>query len=252
MTGFKEPPTVEIDTEEADRFICQANSVVQLPRAESHSALSQLDRARLALEKAASIDVVKEIRNQAEALRIYAKQAKQSFEMQNHCAEIKIRAERKASQMLLDQEKNRGAAAPAEERKHIPRLREMGISYSQSSRWQSLAGIPKETFEFHLDRIKEASQEITSAVFLRLATKLAKESGQDSPGSPISKSVKEPPNQEQSNQPSVSEFKEVIRLLHGMILRLREGHWEPIGREEIATGLRALLDLVSEGERLDR
>lgn len=252
MNGFKEPPTVEIDTKEADRFVGQANSVVQLPRAKSHSALSQLDRARLALEKAASIDVVKEIRNQAEALRIYAKQARQSFEMQNHCAEIKIRAERKAGQMLLDQDKNKGAVAPAEERDDIPRLRELGISYSQSSRWQSIAGIPEDTFELHLDRIKEVNQEITSATFLKLAAKLAKESEQDGPGSPISKSVKEPPNQEQSNQPSVSEFKEVIRLLHGMILRLREGHWEPIGREEVATGLRALLDLVSEGERLDR
>ena len=252
MTGFKDPPTIDIDTDEADRFVGQSNTVVRRPDNESGSALSHLDRARLALEKAASIDVVKEIRDQAEALRIYAKQAQQSFEMQNHCAEIKIRAERKAGQMLLDQDKNKGAAAPAEERDHIPRLREMGISYSQSSRWQSMAGIPEETFEFHLGRIKEASQEITSAVFLKLAAKLAKESEQDGPGPPTLNPSEEPPNQEQSNQPSVSEFKEVISLLHGMILRLREGHWEPIGREEVATGLSSLLDLVSEGERLDR
>ena len=142
MAGFKDPPTIDIDTDEADRFVGQPSTVVRLPNYESDSALSLLDRARLTLEKAASIDMVKEIRDQAEVLRIYAKQAQQSFEMQNHCAEIKIRAERKAGQMLLDQDKNKGAAAPVEERDDIPRLRELGISYSQSSRWQSMAGIP--------------------------------------------------------------------------------------------------------------
>lgn len=244
MTGFKEPPAVEIDTEEADRFVGQANSMVQLRRAESHSALSQLDRARLALEKAASIDVVKEIRDQAEALRIYAKQARQSFEMQNHCAEIKIRAERKAGRMLLDQDKNKGAAAPAEERDDIPRLRDLGISHSQSSRWQSIAGIPEETFELNLDRIKDASQEITSARFMKLAAKLARQRAQVGSGPDIVKSVKEPPNQELQNQPSVNEFKEAVGLLHGLILHLRKCDWRSISREEVVFSLSFLLKLT--------
>jgi len=251
VTGFRDPPTIDIDTDEADRFVGQLNTVVRLPSSESSSALSLLSQARMALEKAATIDVVKEIRDQAEALRIYAKQAQQSFEMQNHCAEIKIRAERKAGLMLLEQDKNKGAAAPAEERDGIPRLRELGISYSQSSRWQSMAGIPEETFEIHLDRLKEANQEITNAIFLKLAAKLAKERNQANSESERADSVEDMAHLEATDQPHTTDFKKAIEALRGLILRLRKTGWQPVTREEIMTSLRYLLELVEAEDRLD-
>ena len=235
MTGFRDPPTIDIDTEEADRFVGQANPVVRLPSSEPDSALSQFDRAKLALEKAASIEVVKEIRDQAEALRIYAKQAQQSFEMQNHCAEIKIRAERKAGQMLLDQDKNKGAAAPAEERDHIPRLREMGISYSQSSRWQSLAGIPEETFELHLDRIKEANQEVTSALFLKLARKLAKEQRSNDEIRTIVDGV---------GIDILNDYEKALRTLKRVIEKLQKERWQVLSKELVLRKLQSLCNFV--------
>ena len=70
--------------------------------------LIHLNQARQALALAKSIDEVKNIGDKAEALRAYAKQAGMSLEMQNECAEIKLRAERRAGELLVEMEKNPG------------------------------------------------------------------------------------------------------------------------------------------------
>ena len=175
MSSFKHPPVVDINTARADSFIGGGGSLVSYEPDRAESALTLIEKAEQALGKASTIDVVKGIRDQAEVLRLYAKQAQKSFETQNQCAEIKLRAERKAGHMLIEQEKNKGAAVSAENADDIPRLKDIGISYSQSSRWQAIAGIPEAEFEQNLDKLKEASKEITSAAFLRLATNLRRD-----------------------------------------------------------------------------
>ncbi len=64
--------------------------------------------------------------------------------MQNQCAEIKIRAERRAGEILGTQEKHKGAATPFLDRRasSIPKLNELGINYHQSHNWQEMAEIP--------------------------------------------------------------------------------------------------------------
>ena len=178
MSSFKHPPVVDINTAQADSFVGGGGSLVLYEPDVAESALTLIEKAEQALEKASTIDVVKDIRDRAEVLRLYAKQAQKSFEMQNQCAEIKLRAERKAGHMLMEQEKNKGAAAPEEVAGKIPRLKELGISYSQSSRWQAIALIPDAVLEQNLDKMKEANKEITSAAFLRLATNLRREPAQ--------------------------------------------------------------------------
>lgn len=71
------------------------------------SQLIYLNQARQALALAKSIDEVKNIRDKAEALRAYAKQAGMGLEMQNECAEIKLRAERRAGEMLAEDKGNK-------------------------------------------------------------------------------------------------------------------------------------------------
>ena len=61
------------------------------------------NKARQEIALAKGIDEVKDIRDKAEVLRAYARQAGYSLEMQNQCAEIKIRAERKAGEVIPDQ-----------------------------------------------------------------------------------------------------------------------------------------------------
>lgn len=134
------------------------------------------DQAKQALEQAASIDEVKQIRDKAEAMRLYVKQAGESLVMQNHCAEIKVRAERKAGELLKETVRNRGTRLsgnimqPPDE---SPTLDDLGISKIQSSRWQLVASIPESIFEDHFSEvINGGDRELTSAELLRMAKQL--------------------------------------------------------------------------------
>jgi len=74
----------------------------------SNGQLAHFRKAKRELALVTRIDEVKEIRDKAEALRAYSKQAGESLEMQNNCAEIKIRAERRAGELLRETDKNGG------------------------------------------------------------------------------------------------------------------------------------------------
>lgn len=131
--------------------------------------LTHFDRARAELEKAASIDEVKAIRDKAEAMRLYARQALQSLEMQQRAAEIKIRAERKAGQLLSAMPKQHGAR-PADTGSHdVTPLSDIGITKMQSSRWQAVARVPDEVFEDYITRSIDTDRELTTAAVLRLS-----------------------------------------------------------------------------------
>jgi hypothetical protein len=71
------------------------------------TALIRYDAARKAIASAYRVDEAKKIRDKAEAVRTYAKLAG-DLDMQNMAAEIRIRAERRAGQLLSDMEKNPG------------------------------------------------------------------------------------------------------------------------------------------------
>lgn len=141
---------------------------------EPNTQLVHFDTARRELILASSIDEVKLIRDKAEALRLYVKQQGAGLEMQNQCAEIKIRAERRAGEMLREQEKNKGAATPLHDERALalPRLSDLGISEVQSHRWQSEAEVPEDVFEQHVATIKDKQEELTSSGLRRLAIKL--------------------------------------------------------------------------------
>jgi hypothetical protein len=54
----------------------------------------------MVVRKPESLEDIKGIRDKAEVLRQYAAQAGAGLEAQNKCAEIKLRAERKAGEVL--------------------------------------------------------------------------------------------------------------------------------------------------------
>ena len=95
-----------------------------------------------------SVDEVKEIRARAYAFEVYARQAK-NIEAERKCAEIRIRAERKAGELLKEMKED-GTRAQLGERKQMScrstsetkTLPELGITRDQSSKWQQLADIP--------------------------------------------------------------------------------------------------------------
>ena len=131
------------------------------------------NKARQELELAKNIDEVKDIRDKAEALRAYAKQRGICLEGQNVYAEIKIRAERKAGEMLAEQVKPGNPQLLHDVT--IAKLDDLGIERIQSSRWQKIASIPEETFEEHIKKVINSKKELTSVSVYNLARNIARE-----------------------------------------------------------------------------
>jgi len=133
--------------------------------------LVKWEAARQALAEAQNIDEVKEIRDQAQAMKAYAKQIGETLEVQNNVAEIKLRAERKMGSMLAEQPKQHGAR-PSDAGLHdVTPLSELGITKMQSHRWQREAELPEDEFEEHIQAVKAENKELTSIGLFRKATK---------------------------------------------------------------------------------
>ena len=137
-------------------------------------ALTKYDAARYALSVAVEVDEVKDIRDKAEAMAAYARQAKDT-ELVQWATEIKVRAERRAGQMLAEMPKQDGGhAAKVKARSHdgteVPKsLADIGITKNESSRWQKLAAVTDTQFEEAVASAKEVAGEVTTAAMLRAA-----------------------------------------------------------------------------------
>ena len=136
-------------------------------------SLEHFERARHAIELAATIDEVKEIRDQAEALRLYARQSRQGLVMQNRCAEIKLRAERRGGEMLAVMPKSEGgdpsvaAASVAGASPYRQALVDNDLAERSAERWQAVASVPEARFEEYVKAPK--GEELTTAGLLRQA-----------------------------------------------------------------------------------
>jgi hypothetical protein len=144
-------------------------------------ALVRYDAARKALAAAHRVDEVKHIHDKATALLAYAKQAG-DFELQNKAAEIRLFAERRAGELLVDMQatgqrraKERGRPSKVSSPTTLPKL---GITRDQSSKWQRLAKmIDDATFERALAQAKEKYGELTTAAVLREIKEVMKPAG---------------------------------------------------------------------------
>jgi hypothetical protein len=154
-------------------------------------ALIRYDAARKAIAAAHRVDEVKQIRDKAEAVRVYAKQAG-DFELQNRAAEIRLRAERRAGELLADMAKNpgtRGEGRPRKDGTKIrrssnttayppPKLVEIGVTRDQSSKWQRLAKmIDDATFDRALTQARDKNGELTTAALLREIKEVVRPAG---------------------------------------------------------------------------
>jgi conjugal transfer/entry exclusion protein len=110
----------------------------------------------------------------------YARQAKDT-ELIQYATEIKVRAERRAGEMLAAMPKAQGVKfngrAPdgSFRQSHddtAQTLADIGVSNVQSSRWQSLAGMSDEHFETAVATAKDTAGQVTTAFMLREANKV--------------------------------------------------------------------------------
>lgn len=141
--------------------------------AEQTMRLVRYEAARAALAEAHRVDEVKDIRDKALAIAAYAKQANDTA-MVEWATEIKVRAERRAGELLAVMDKNTGArgfgkSAIVRDDSTPPTLPELGISLDQSSRWQKLAAVPAEQFEKAVEAAKEVAREVTTTSVLKQA-----------------------------------------------------------------------------------
>ena len=140
----------------------------------NQTGLAKYDAARYALSVAVEVDEVKDIRDKAAAMAAYARQA-QDKELLQWATEIKVRAERRAGEMMRDTEKNKGlkgsivsGTSVVPVRDNTPTLADMGISKNESSRWQKLAAVSNEKFEEAVAAAKEVAGEVTTAYLLKV------------------------------------------------------------------------------------
>jgi|1_EtaG_2_1085319.scaffolds.fasta_scaffold16790_2 N6-adenosine-specific RNA methylase IME4 len=129
--------------------------------------LVRYEAARKALAEAHRVDEVKSIRDKAEAMRMYGKQANDT-ELVNWAAEIKIRAERKCGELLGDMAQRGERPQGRRKESHAVTLSDIGLSNKQSSRYQQIAKVPKADFEQHIAEVKDKGGELTSAGVRRL------------------------------------------------------------------------------------
>lgn len=136
-----------------------------------------IDETRHAVETAGSFIEVKRIADRAEALRQYAKCIEAGLEAQNLCAEIKLRAERRMGQELSKLPRAKSgpkARVPSHDAREQPKLSEIGINYSQSSRWQKVGRLTEAEFDEYVETTKANGDEITSSGAIKLSDQIHK------------------------------------------------------------------------------
>jgi N6-adenosine-specific RNA methylase IME4 len=135
------------------------------------TSLVLYETARRALAEVHRVDEVKDLHDKAEAMRVYAQQAKDS-ELIDYATEIKIRAERRGGELLREMaDRGERAVRGQAQKSHgetfqPPHLADLGVTKTQSSRWQKLAALDDAAFEARLAAAKKAvvaSAEMTVA-----------------------------------------------------------------------------------------
>lgn len=131
--------------------------------AKQTNALKVISEVAKALDKAETVYDVKKLADQLLGVEFFLKAEKAHLDDQNRCTELRLRARRKAGEMLRQQE-NRGGDRKSKKPKSQPvTLKSMGIDKMESSRLQKEAAVPKPVFERYVKETKKAGEELTAA-----------------------------------------------------------------------------------------
>jgi len=146
--------------------------------------LAIITRVTTALAEAMTLDEVLEFRAQADAVRKYAKSTRAELDVLNQAAEATLRAERRAGELLAalllrgGDRKSNGHAARLT-------LADLGVSESESTRWQDEASVPSDVFQRYVAETTAAGKQLTASALRRLGKQL-KQAALGSRGAPSS------------------------------------------------------------------
>lgn len=125
--------------------------------------LVRYEAARHALQEARAVDEVKDIKDKAEALRLYARQANDR-DMEVWTSEIKVRAVRRMGELSSSIDHGRGANQYQERpdvRTKLDILADAGIARSTAHEYEQVAAIPEAEFEQKIAEARETQQPAT-------------------------------------------------------------------------------------------
>jgi hypothetical protein len=125
-------------------------------------------RINAIIEAAESLPEITSAMGAADSFRHAVKKAGYGLDIQNRFAELRLRAERQAGEMLPAVIRPRSQGRRSKVSVDTT-LSELGISRDQSSAWQRLASIPKPDFDSHIKTVVNSHGELTTAGLLRLA-----------------------------------------------------------------------------------
>lgn len=133
-------------------------------QAEQADQIALLDKARLAIEQATSVADLKTVMDQAEVLEVYAQKVEASEILARRCMEIKLRAERKAGELVRELVKERKwSTHPEDGKNQTGTLASVGVTKTQSHVWQHIAALPEDTFDIALAEGKSESELVRMA-----------------------------------------------------------------------------------------
>lgn len=126
--------------------------------------LTTLEEATRLLSTCRTVREAKAVRDLAAAAKVYARQAELGFEAQNYAAEIKLRAERRAGEILREMALTGSRRMQNDGRRvsDSPSLSDLGIDGKQSERWQKVATVPDDEFEAYIATSNEQQHAITT------------------------------------------------------------------------------------------
>jgi len=136
------------------------------------------------LAEAGTLEEVKHVHDLAQAAAVYARAARLGLEAQNSAAEIKIRAERKAGEMLEGLERGQGGDRRSDifqtsnnglmKSNYAAVLEETDTTRQAAARWQKIAALPDAQFEHYIAVTKDERAELTTAGVLRFEREIAR------------------------------------------------------------------------------
>lgn len=133
--------------------------------------LVRYDAMCRAIDLAFEVDEVKDIRDQALAFEVYARQAR-NIDAERRACQVRLRAERKAGELDKQRPKHDGGRpaethSPREAVSQPPTLEQLGITAKQAHNWRKLADVPEDQFE---SALADPDKKPTTAGIIAAAT----------------------------------------------------------------------------------
>lgn len=127
------------------------------------AVLTAIDRQ---LARVVTVDEAKEIRDKAEAIRVYAKSARLGLGIQNEAARVKIRAEQRAGEMLKLIQRTQGRRGATGLRSIMERSQ---IPPVMGHRWQAMTVVPEKRILALAAEWTEKGKPLTSSAVFKIA-----------------------------------------------------------------------------------